>query len=90
MATGPMLFTVDVSLSPLPSTCFLLLFEIAQVPVQAGKLLLPETAKGLDPVGNIPKREGHKCARTPLCFALANNEARAFEHAEMLGDCRLT
>src|SRR5271166_2544720 len=79
IVTGPMLFSGAVSLSPLPSTCFLLVLHLVQVPVQAGKFLLPEAAKGLNPVGNIPKRHCRKCARTPLCIAVAYNEARAFE-----------
>src|ERR1700688_272389 len=40
--TVPMFFTGDLSLSPRPSTCFLLLLHHFQVVVQAGKLLLPE------------------------------------------------
>src|SRR6516162_856801 len=75
IVTDPMLFTAAVCLSPVPSTCFLLLLHIFQVPVQAGKFLLPEVAKRLNPVGNIPKRDGHECARTPLRIALAHNEA---------------
>src|SRR6516165_9847883 len=90
IVTGPMLFSGAVSLSPLPSTCFLLVLHLVQVPVQAGKSLLPEMAKGLNPVGNIPKRYRRQCARTPLCIALAHNEARAFEDAEVLGNCGLT
>src|SRR6516164_5702736 len=90
IVTGPMLFTGTRSVSPLLTTCFLLLLHLFQVPIQTGKFLLPEAAKGLNPVGNIPKRDGHECARTPLSIALAHNEARTFEHAEVLGDCRLT
>ena len=51
--TGPMLCTGPVSLSPLPSTCFLLLLHFFQVPVQAGEFLLPKAAKGDDPVANV-------------------------------------
>src|SRR5271157_1776562 len=90
IVTSPMLFSGAVSLSPLPSTCFLLVSHLVQVPVQVGKFLLPEAAKGLNPVGNIPKRYCRKCARTPLCIAVAHNQARAFEDGEVLGDCRLT
>src|SRR5271165_5169798 len=90
IVTGPMLLSGAASLSHLPSTCFLLLLHLVQVPVQAGKFLLPETAKGLNPVVNVPQRHRHECARTPLRIALAHNEARPFQHAEMLGDCRLT
>src|SRR5215471_8604933 len=89
IVTGPMLFTGGVCLSPLPSTCFLLLLHFFQVPVQAGKFLLPEAAKGLNPVGNILKRDRHECARTPLCIAVAHNQACAFEDVKVLGDCRL-
>src|SRR5579864_645607 len=90
IVTGPMLSNGAVSLSPLPSTCFLLLLHPLQVPVQAGKPLLPRAPKGLDPVRNILKWDSHECAGTPLRIACAHDEARAFEDAEMLGDCRLT
>src|SRR5215467_3367083 len=59
IVTGPMLLTGGVCLSLLPPTCFLLLLHFFQVPVQAGKSLLPEAAKGLNPVGNILKRDRH-------------------------------
>src|SRR6516162_8532055 len=82
IVTAPKLFTGAVSLSPFLSTWSLLLLHLFQVAVQAGKPLLPEPAKGLNPVGSIPERDRHECARTPLCIALAHNEARAFEDAE--------
>src|SRR5271169_3225622 len=90
IVTGPMFFSGALPLSLLPSTCFLLLLHFLQVPVQAGKSLLPEAAKGLNPVCNVLQRDRHECARAPLCIALAHNEARAFEDAEVLGDRRLT
>src|SRR6516165_307885 len=90
IATAPMLFSGAVSLSLLPSTCFLLLLHLVQVSVQAGELLLPEAAKRLNPIGNVPKRYGRERARTPLCIALAHNQARALEDGEVLGNCRLT
>src|SRR5215472_14121896 len=90
MVTAPMFFNGAVSLSLLPSTCFLLLLQIVQVPVQAGKFLLPEAAKGLNPVRNIPERHRRECAWTPLCIALAHNKAGTLEDAEVLRDCRLT
>src|SRR5215472_5594173 len=85
MVTVPILFTVAVSLSPLASTCFLLLLHFLQVPIQARKFLFPEPAKGLNPVRNIPEWDCHECARAPLCVALAHNEARSFEDREVLG-----
>src|SRR5215469_15182859 len=90
MLTAPMLFRVAVSLSPLLSTCFLLLLHFLQVPIQTRKFLLPEAAERLYPVGNIPEWDRHECARAPLCVALAHNEAGTFEDREVLGDGRLT
>src|SRR5215471_1867535 len=89
IVTNPMFFNGAISLS-LPATCFLLLFHLLQVPVQTGKSLLPEPAKGLNPVCDILQRDRHECARTPLCITLARNEPCAFEDAEMLGYRRLT
>lgn len=66
IVTGPMFSTAAVSLSPLPSTCFLLLLHLYEVPVQAGEFLLPEAAKWLDSVGNILEREA-TIVRGRLC-----------------------
>src|SRR5215472_9961470 len=55
--TAPKLFTGTVSVSVFLSTCFLLLLHLFQVAVQADKFLLPETAKGSNPFGNIPERD---------------------------------
>src|SRR6516164_1422353 len=90
IVTAPKLFTGAVSLSSFLSTYFLLLLHLFQAAVQADKPRLPEMAKGLNPVGNIPERDCHESARTPLCVALAYNEAGAFEDAEVLGNGRLT
>jgi hypothetical protein len=88
--TGPMLFTSALSLSLLPSTFLLLFLHLFQVPVQAGEFLFPEAAKRVYPVGNVLERDSHECAWTPLCIARAHDQARAFEDAEVLRDCRLT
>src|SRR6516164_8051506 len=73
IVTAPKLFNGAVSMSSFLPTYFLLLLHLFQVAVQADKPLLPETAKGLNPVGNIPERDRDECARTPLCVALAHN-----------------
>src|ERR1700687_659219 len=51
--TVPMFFIGDLPLSFRASTSFLLLLHLFQVLVQAGKFLLPETAKGFKPFSDI-------------------------------------
>src|SRR5580700_1248891 len=86
----PMFFTSDLFLSLRASTCFLLLLHLFQIVVQTGKFLLPEVAKRFKPLSDIPERDGHERARTPLCIARTHNEASSFEYIEVLRDRRLT
>src|ERR1700675_362036 len=83
---APMFFTGGLSLSLRASTCFLLLLHLFQVVVQAGKFLLPESAKGFKPLSDILEWDHHERARTPLCIARTHNEARSFEYVEVLRD----
>src|ERR1017187_7416933 len=87
--TAPMFFTSDLSLSLRAPSCFLFLLHLFQVVVQAGKFLLPEAAKGLHPVSDIPERIRHERTRTPLRIAPAHDEACALKHIEVLGNRRL-
>src|SRR6267378_4143912 len=88
--TDPMFSTGDLSSSLRASRGFLHLLHHFQVVVQACKFLLPEAAKGFNPLSDILEWDGHERARTPLRIARAHNEARSFEYVEVLRDRRLS
>src|SRR5215472_3719729 len=56
--TDPMFFT---GISPLLSMWCVFRLHLFQVPIQAGKFLLPELSEGLNPFGNILQRDRHEC-----------------------------
>src|SRR5262249_55125336 len=78
-----------VWLSSFAPTVFLLLLQPTQVVVQTGEPLVPQASIRLQPLVDAPERCRDERAGTPLRIAPARNEARAFEHFEVLGDGRL-
>jgi hypothetical protein len=63
---------------------FSLPLKVVQIVVQAIDAVLPKTAVLLHPIGNAPQRLRFEPAGSPLCFAAALEQPRAFEHLEVL------
>src|SRR5258705_394899 len=60
--------------------------QVAKVVVEAIEALFPQAPIGAEPIVNALERSGDKPARPPLRHAASGDEARAFQHLEMLGD----
>ncbi len=66
----------------------LLLLQFLQEFVESLEAFFPEAAVVTHPVGDCFERTCFEAARPPLAFASAGDEAGAFKHFEVLGDCR--
>ena len=76
--------TMVMARSPSQSCCVRL--DLAEVVVQALEALFPMAAVLAHPVCDVPQRPGSQPSRSPLRLPALFDEARPFEHPEMLRD----
>src|SRR5882757_3307286 len=62
-----------------------LALQLAEQRVEALEAHLPELAVTLEPLGGFRERLGFEPARSSLCIAAARDQARPFQHLEVLG-----
>src|SRR3954468_12041613 len=82
----PISFHPTLAVALLAAMSSLLLFQVAQIVVQAVEALVPEAAVVLHPVSDLPERTRLERAGAPLRITAARDQSRALEHLEVLGD----
>src|SRR5580704_3725379 len=70
-------------------TLFLVRLHFSQQSVEPLEPALPELAVTLEPCRGVGQWLGFEAARPPLGVAAAGNQTGAFQHFQVLGDCRL-
>src|SRR4051794_4649505 len=86
VVVGVLPLSMRVAVIVVSISVLLVLLYLAEVAVQSIEALFPVPAILVDPVGDLPERTRLQSARTPLGLPSLLDEARSFQHSEVLGD----